>query len=415
MEKIKINNLFKIFGEDPQQGLKMVRAGKTKEQIYEETGLTVGVNDATFSVEKGEIFVVMGLSGSGKSTLVRMFNRLIEPTAGEILVDGEDVLKMDANQLVTFRRKKTGMVFQSFALMPHQNVLDNVCFGLELDGMEKQKREERAMNALKQVGLEGWEKAYPSELSGGMQQRVGLARGLAVDPDILLMDEAFSALDPLIRTEMQDELLKLQDLDERTIIFISHDLDEALRIGDRIAIMEGGRIVQVGTPEEILQNPADDYVRAFFRGVDPTGVISAGDIVRDSQPTYIWHSKEASPRAILEKLNNSERDYAYILGSEHQFHGVVSIDSLREAIEKSGKEKSKLEDAFISDASPVKDTDSLQDILPLVASHSWPIPVLDENNKYLGTVSKNRFLRTLHRAEDTEQNFSDLNNSQMER
>ena len=202
MEKIIVNNLFKVFGSEPEQGIKMLKEGKTKNEIYDETGLTIGVQDASFTVNQGEIFVVMGLSGSGKSTLVRMFNRLIEPTSGEILIDGEDVLKMSQNELVKFRRKKTGMVFQSFALMPHLSVLDNVCFGLDLAGAEKDKREERAMTALKQVGLEGWEKAYPKELSGGMQQRVGLARGLAVDPDIMLMDEAFSALDPPIRTEM---------------------------------------------------------------------------------------------------------------------------------------------------------------------------------------------------------------------
>jgi glycine betaine/proline transport system ATP-binding protein len=402
MEKIIVNNLFKVFGDEPEKALQMLKEGKTKNEIYDETGLTVGVQDASFTVNQGEIFVVMGLSGSGKSTLVRMFNRLIEATSGEILIDGEDVLKMNQNELVKFRRKKTGMVFQSFALMPHLSVLDNVCFGLDLAGADKDKREERALVALKQVGLEGWEKAYPKELSGGMQQRVGLARGLAVDPDIMLMDEAFSALDPLILTEMQDELLKLQDQHERTIIFISHDLDEALRIGDRIAIMEGGRIVQVGSPEEILQNPADDYVRAFFRGVDPTGVISAGDIVRDSQPTYVWHRKEGSPRAILEKLNDTDREFAYIIGSERQFFGVVSIESLREFIESDAEDKSDIRKAFLEEAETVRDTDSLQDILHLVAGHSWPIPVLNENDKYIGTVSKNRFLRTLHRAEDTE-------------
>ena len=406
MEKITVKNLYKIFGSDPQKGLELLKQGKNKEQIYEETGLTVGVQNSSFTVNKGEIFVVMGLSGSGKSTLVRMFNRLIEPTAGEIIIDGEDVLKMNQNELVMFRRKKTGMVFQSFALMPHLTVMDNVCFGLDLDKVDKQKREERALDALKQVGLEGWGKAYPKQLSGGMQQRVGLARGLAVDPDIMLMDEAFSALDPLIRTEMQDELLKLQDQHERTIVFISHDLDEALRIGDRIAIMEGGRIVQVGTPEEILQNPADDYVRAFFRGVDPTGVISAGDIVRDSQPTFVWHSYEAGPRAVMEKLSDADREFGYIIGSERQFHGVVSTESLQKVVETESDQK--LEKAFLKGVETVKDSDSLQDILHLVASHSWPIPVLDENNKYPGTVSKNRFLRTLHRAEDTEANMANM-------
>ncbi|WP_163336420.1 glycine betaine/L-proline ABC transporter ATP-binding protein ProV [Desulfopila sp. IMCC35008] len=405
MSKIVIKNLYKVFGSSPRKALSLIADGKTKEEIYETTGLTVGVQDAGFEVEKGEIFVVMGLSGSGKSTLVRMLNRLIEPTSGEILIDGENILKMDKKQLVKFRRSKTSMVFQSFALMPHLNVLDNVAFGLELDGVEKETREERAIDALKQVGLEGWEKAMPDELSGGMQQRVGLARGLAVDPDILLMDEAFSALDPLIRTEMQDELLKLQDRHERTIVFISHDLDEALRIGDRIAIMEGGKVVQVGTPEEILQNPADDYVRAFFRGVDPTGVISAGDIVRDNQPTVIWHTPQAGPRATLERLNNLDREYAYILDSEHHFYGVVSTDSLRTLLDKKDSGEKKIEDAFIREALAVRDTESLQDILPQVASKPWPVPVIDEDSTFKGVVSKNLFLRTLHRAENGGDNF----------
>lgn len=397
MSQIEIKNLYKIFGPNPAAGMELIRAGKTKEEIHEETGLTVGVLDASFTVNKGEVFVVMGLSGSGKSTLVRMLNRLIEPTSGSVLVDGDDVMEMNREQLVAFRRDKTSMVFQSFALMPHQTVLNNVAFGLELSGVSKEQRYERSMDALKQVGLDGWEKSYPKELSGGMQQRVGLARGLAVDPDIMLMDEAFSALDPLIRTEMQDELLKLQDRHERTIVFISHDLDEALRIGDRIAVMEGGRVVQVGTPEEILQNPADDYVRAFFRGVDPTGVIAAGDIARDSQPTVIWHTPEGSPRATLEMLNTRDMEFAYVLDSERRFYGIVSTDTLRQAIDKGA---TKIDEAFIKNAKTARVDDSMQDFLPEVASHAWPIPVIDEHNIYKGVVSKNLFLRTLHRAEE---------------
>ncbi len=401
MSKISVKNVYKIFGSSPQKALSLLKEGKNKDEIYESTGLTVGVQDASFEVNKGEIFVVMGLSGSGKSTLVRMLNRLIEPTAGEVLVDGENILQMDKKQLVQFRRSKTSMVFQSFALMPHLTVLDNVAFGLDLDGAEKSSREKRALDALKQVGLDGWENAYPSELSGGMQQRVGLARGLAVDPDILLMDEAFSALDPLIRTEMQDELLKLQDRHERTIVFISHDLDEALRIGDRIAIMEGGKVVQVGPPEDILQNPADDYVRAFFRGVDPTGVIAAGDIMQDNQLTVIWRTPKGSPRATLELLNNKDREYAYVLDSEKRFYGVVSTDSLRELLQKPANDGEKtLEQAFLREALAVKDNENLQDILPQVASSPWPVPVIDEASTFKGVVSKNRFLKTLYRAED---------------
>ena len=397
MEKIRVENLYKIFGSKPQAGLKMLGQGHDKASVLEETGMTVGVNDASFTIEAGEIFVIMGLSGSGKSTIVRMLNRLIEPTAGRVFVNGEDVTAMNTEQLVRFRLHNMSMVFQSFALMPHQTVLDNAAFGLELAGVDKAKRHERAREALEQVGLAGWEDQYPAQLSGGMQQRVGLARGLAVDPEILLMDEAFSALDPLIRTEMQDELLKLQEEHQRTIVFISHDLDEALRIGDRIAIMEGGKVIQVGTPDDILQNPANDYVRAFFRGVDPTGVISAGDIVRDSHPTMVV-TKEGSLRTAHEILSGSERDYGYALDARRRFLGVVSSESIRDALE-AGKPSNPLRQAFLEDAKAVHMDDSMQDILPMVASSQWPVPVVDENGVYKGVVSKYRFLTTLHKTE----------------
>lgn len=398
MEKIRVENLYKIFGENPEKGMELIRKGKDKEAILEMTGLTVGVQDASFSVNSGEIFVVMGLSGSGKSTLVRMLNRLIEPTSGKVLVDGKDVLQMKPDELVKFRLHNMSMVFQSFALMPHLTVIENVAFGLNLAKVEKAKQEERAIKALEQVGLAGWEDSRPDQLSGGMQQRVGLARGLAVDPDILLMDEAFSALDPLIRTEMQDELLKLQKHDQRTIVFISHDLDEALRIGDRIAIMEGGRVVQVGTPEEILQNPADDYVRAFFRGVDPTGVISAGDIVRDTQLTII-KSRVGSLRAAHELLSSQDRDYGYVLDSEKKFLGLVTSEKVRDLLE-SGAADNPIDQGFVKEIPTAGFDDSMQDILPEVASSKWPVPVVDEQGVYKGVVSKNRFLRTLHRTEE---------------
>jgi glycine betaine/proline transport system ATP-binding protein len=398
VDKIIVENLYKIFGDNPKKALQLLSEGHNKESVHEKTGMTVGVDDASFAIQAGEIFVIMGLSGSGKSTIVRMLNRLIEPTAGKVIVDGENVTQMSQDELVKFRLKNMSMVFQSFALMPHLSVLDNAAFGLDLAKIDKAKRKKRAMEALEQVGLAGWENSYPRELSGGMQQRVGLARGLAVDPDILLMDEAFSALDPLIRTEMQDELLKLQEEDQRTIVFISHDLDEALRIGDRIAIMEGGRVVQVGPPEEILQNPADDYVRAFFRGVDPTNVISAGDIVRDTHPTIVV-SKKGSLRATHELLSSSERDHLYVLDPKRRFIGIVSSESLRDALE-SGKPDNPVSQAFLENATPVNLNDSMQDILPQVASSSWPIPVVNDENVYKGVVSKNRFLRTLHRTEE---------------
>jgi glycine betaine/proline transport system ATP-binding protein len=401
MEKIIVKDLYKIFGPNPKKAIPLLKNGQDKAEIFEKTGMTVGVNDASFTINSGEIFVVMGLSGSGKSTIVRMLNRLIEPTAGTVIVDNKDVTKMGPDELVSFRLHNMSMVFQSFALMPHLTVVENAAFGLELAGIEKTKRRERAIQALDQVGLSSWEDSYPDQLSGGMQQRVGLARGLAVDPDILLMDEAFSALDPLIRTEMQDELLKLQEQHQRTIVFISHDLDEALRIGDRIAIMEGGNVIQVGTPEEILQNPANDYVKAFFRGVDPTNVISAGDIARDSYPTII-KTKVGSLRAAHELLSGSDRDYGIVLDTKRRFLGIVSSDSLRDAIEE-GASDNPIDKGYVADTKPVKEADSMQDILPEVASKSWPIPVVDDDNVYKGIVSKNRFLKTLHRADQPTQ------------
>ena len=399
--KLEVKNLYKIFGAYPEKAMKLLDEGLDKEAIFEKTETTVGVQNASFEIYTGEIFVIMGLSGSGKSTMVRMLNRLIEPTTGEVLVDGQDIVSMNDDELVKLRRAKLSMVFQSFALMPHMTVMQNAAFGLEMDGVDKETRNKRALQALEQVGLDAWAECMPHELSGGMQQRVGLARGLAVDPDILLMDEAFSALDPLIRTEMQDELLKLQAKAKRTIVFISHDLDEAMRIGDRIAIMEGGRVVQVGTPEEILQNPADDYVRAFFRGVDPTNILTAGEIATDTQVTIVI-TEGKNPRVALQRLIKNDRDYGYVVDSERNYKGLVSADTLREVIESPDAEHL-IKDAFIDAAVTAKASDSMQDILPLVADHPWALPVLDDDGKYLGAVSKNLFLKTLHRNQNGEQ------------
>jgi glycine betaine/proline transport system ATP-binding protein len=342
----------------------------------------------------------MGLSGSGKSTLIRMLNRLIDPTSGQVFVDDRDVAAMSKDELVALLRKDMSMVFQSFALMPHMTVLENAAFGLELAGFSKEERETRAMESLDQVGLKAYASSYPRELSGGMQQRVGLARGLAVDPSIMLMDEAFSALDPLIRTEMQDELLKLQAEHRRTVVFISHDLDEAMRIGDRIAIMEGGRIVQVGTPEEILKDPADDYVRAFFRGVDPTNVFSAGDIVRDQQVTIIRHEGDG-PRSAQERLISQDRFYGYVLDANRKFLGVVSVDGLKEIIKREG-DNAALANAFIPEAQSVHIDSTMQEVIPYLTDSPWPVPVVDDDGLYKGAISKNIFLETLYRVDPTE-------------
>jgi glycine betaine/proline transport system ATP-binding protein len=263
--KIVVKNVYKIFGNRAKDALTMVQNNQSKDQVLAQTGCVVGVNDLSLSISSGEIFVIMGLSGSGKSTLVRHFNRLIDPTSGEILVDGENILTYDMEALRNFRRHKISMVFQSFGLLPHKTVVDNVAYGLTIRGESKAQCAERAQHWITTVGLQGYEKKYPHQLSGGMRQRVGLARALAADTDIILMDEAFSALDPLIRAEMQDQLLELQSNLKKTIVFITHDLDEAVRIGNRIAILKDGRLIQVGTPKEILYSPADDYVDRFVQ------------------------------------------------------------------------------------------------------------------------------------------------------
>ena len=282
---ISVNSLWKVFGNNPERVMTPEYADRTKADIQAELGCVVALQDVSFNVSLGEIFVVMGLSGSGKSTLIRCLIRLIEPNAGEIVIDDENILEYDDRRLNDFRRRKSAMVFQHFGLLPHRTIIDNAAWGLEIQGMGKRERHERAMESLELVGLRGWENAYTTELSGGMQQRVGLARALTVDPEILLMDEPFSALDPLIRREMQDELLNLQQRIQKTIIFITHDLDEALKLGDRIAIMRDGKIIQMGAPEDIVENPADAYVSEFIRDVSKTKILGAGSIMESPQAT----------------------------------------------------------------------------------------------------------------------------------
>jgi len=389
-DKIAVKNLYKVFGKRPSEAMELLADGLDKDTIFERTGQTIGVLDASFTIREGEIFVIMGLSGSGKSTMVRMFNRLIEPTAGTIEIDGQDITKLDGPALRKLRRDTVSMVFQSFALLPHLKVIDNVAFGLELGGMERAERHARALEALEQVGLAANAQSYPDQLSGGMQQRVGLARALAADPPILLMDEAFSALDPLIRTEMQDELLRLQEENKRTIIFISHDLDEAMRIGDRIAIMEGGVVVQVGTPEEILKKPANDYVRSFFRGVDVSKVLTAKDIARRTQVTLI-DKPEQGPRAAMRLLGDFDREYGYVLGRGRKFVGVVSLASLEEA----KRVDATLEQALLPDGPTVTPDISLNDLMGVVAATPYAVPVVQEDGRYVGAVSKSTLLKAL--------------------
>jgi len=394
-KQIAIEHVFKVFGDAPQAALDLVRQGRTKQQILERTGQSIGVFDAHFTIEAGEIFVVMGLSGSGKSTLVRMLNRLIEPTAGRILVDGQDINALGDRALRALRRKDISMVFQSFALLPHMTVLDNTAFGLELAGVDRAERQRLAAAALEQVGLAGWGASYPDELSGGMQQRVGLARALASDPSILLMDEAFSALDPIIRTEMQSELLRLQQIQRRTIVFISHDLDEAMRIGDRIAIMKDGQVVQVGTPDDILRNPANDYVRSFVRGVDAAAVFKASDIARQ-RLTVVREHTDRGCRAALQLIESHDDDFAYVVSTAQRYLGTVSADSLRGALD-GHKGPLGLQHAFLPGVQPIAADARVADLFGQVAQAPCALPVVDTGGRYHGAISKTTLLRFMDR------------------
>jgi glycine betaine/proline transport system ATP-binding protein len=337
----------------------------------------------------------MGLSGSGKSTLVRLLNRLIEPTRGQVFLDGHDITKMSKKELIEMRRRQMSMVFQSFALMPHKTVVENAAFGLNVSGRPKEEQLERALAALDTVGLKPMADSYPDELSGGMKQRVGLARALATDAPILLMDEAFSALDPLIRTEMQDELVRLQDQEAHTIVFISHDLDEAIRIGDRIAIMEGGAVVQIGTPEEIVTSPANEYVRSFFYGVDVSKVFSAGDIAED-KVLAVFERPGVNVRAALAQLRDRNRNLGVVLGRDRQFRGMVSVNTLARAEGATGE--TRWSDAMIPGVTPAPRDMGLSEVLSLVTDSEYPVPVVDESGRYLGIIDRKILLQTLDKA-----------------
>ena len=393
--KIEVEGLYKVFGRDPDAALKAYADGRSKAEIQKDQGAVIGVADASFSVNEGEIFVVMGLSGSGKSTLVRLLNRLIEPTRGTVKIDGEDIVSASDERLREVRREKIAMVFQSFALMPHLTVIDNAAYGLKIAGVGKTERRKRAADALEAVGLSANLHNYPDALSGGMRQRVGLARALAVNPDIMLMDEAFSALDPLIRAEMQDELLRLQDEQRRTIVFISHDLDEAIRIGDRIAIMEGGRIVQIGTPEEIVSNPANDYVASFFRNVDVSQVLTVGEVAQKSLVT-VFERPGMEVGAALERLDEYGHHYGVIVDKGMRYRGVVFVDELLKA----KKEKRDLASALDKNVEPLSAATPLNDVMDRIAESANSLPVVDDKGRYCGALSKTLLIRALSRSDD---------------
>jgi len=378
MNKIQVKNLTKVFGSNPKEGVKRINKGESKEQILKETGMTVGVKNASFEVKPGEIFVLMGLSGSGKSTLIRLINRLIEPTDGEVLIDGQDITKMNKQDLIQTRRKKLSMVFQNFALFPHRTVLENVAYGLEVQGVAKSEREEKAIKSINDVGLKGYENSYPSQLSGGMQQRVGLARALANDSDILLMDEAFSALDPIIRKEMQDELLQLQSRLGKTILFITHDLDEALKLGDRIAIMKNGSIVQIGTAEEILENPANEYVYNFVEDVDRSKVLMASNIMKKPDVITTWKD---GPRVAIKKMEDAGLSSIFVVDKDKNLKGILTIDAAIKAY----KENKWVEDVLQSDFPTTEPTTPLSDLIGIAAETRYPIAVV-EDNKLVGII-----------------------------
>ncbi|MET3506071.1 quaternary amine ABC transporter ATP-binding protein [Halalkalibacter oceani] len=392
MSKIKVENLTKIFGKKPKRALELLAQKKSKDEILKETGMTVGVNQANFDVQSGEIFVIMGLSGSGKSTLVRLLNRLIEPSAGSVWFDGVDLAKMDDKTLRNVRRQKIGMVFQKFGLFPFRSVVSNVEYGLEVQGIPKQQRQEKALEALKLVGLEGYEEKYPNELSGGMQQRVGLARALANDPDVLLMDEAFSALDPLIRKDMQDELLDLQVKMQKTIIFITHDLDEALRIGDRIMIMRDGAIVQIGTPEDILTNPKNHYVEKFIEDVDRAKVLTAEHVM--IKPEVLYPEKEG-PRVALQRMKDRGLSSIFVTKRNKELLGIIHASQVSELIK---QQKNSVDSIIVEDIPRVQLDTPLSELLDQLAVSSVPLAVVDEG-KLKGIIIRGAVLGALAGSE----------------
>jgi len=378
---ITVESLWKIFGDKGLDVLKSDLRNEPKENVLEKTGCVMAVRDVSFTVNRGEFFVIMGLSGSGKSTLIRLLLRLIEPTAGGIYVNGDDICRYNSEQLMNFRRYTTSMVFQHFGLLPHRTVLDNVAYGLKIRGIDKKERYDRAYEAIETVGLKGWEQYMPKALSGGMQQRVGIARALANDTEILFMDEPFSGLDPMIRREMQDELIELQDKVHKTILFVTHDLHEALKVGDRIVILRDGKIVQIGYPEDVISSPADDYVREFVQDASPAKVLTAGRIM--DQPDallYEWQGLKAA----LHILKTAKEEHVFMLGRNRKLLGIVTTKRLKNIIKNTG---ATLKDALNEeDLKVVSPETTLEDLFPLAAEAEYPIAVVDDERRFLGEI-----------------------------
>lgn len=389
--KVEVKDLSKVFGRKNQRekALDLLDQGKKKSEILDETGATVGVSRANLEVQEGEIFVIMGLSGSGKSTLVRMLNRLMEPTEGAVLIDGDDIMQMNEKDLREVRRKKVSMVFQNFGLFPHRTVLENTEYGLEVQGYSEQDRKEKAGKALDNAGLGQYKDQSPNQLSGGMKQRVGLARALANDPEILLMDEAFSALDPLIRRDMQDELMEMQERMQKTIIFITHDLNESLRLGDRIAIMKDGEVVQVGTGEEILTNPANEYVRRFVEDVDRSKVLTAENIMERANTITLGKS---GPRVALQRMNAEGLTNMLVLDENKTLKGYVTADDAADAVEANNTSL----ESIVQTGVPTVGKDALiNDLYDIIHDTKTPVAVVDKNERVLGIVVRSFVLGAL--------------------
>ena len=384
-QQIEVNGVWKVFGNSPERALQSEYAPKSRTEIQEELGLVIALRDVSFTVDPGEIFVVMGLSGSGKSTLARCLIRLIEATKGQIRFDGDDILAYSPEQLMQFRRSKVAMVFQHYALLPHRRVLDNVAYGLEIRGMEKEDRQRAASETIETVGLKGWEDYYPREMSGGMQQRVGLARALTVNPDVLIMDEPFSGLDPLIRREMQDELISLQSALRKTIVFITHDLNEALKLGDRIAIMRDGEIIQEGSPEEIVTLPTDEYVTEFVRDVSRAKVIQAKAIMREPPVVYEWQG----PRAALRTMENHGRDAMFLISRDFKLRGILTEERAKALASQRIKS---LEGVEVTPALTTSPETYIEEIIPIAARSDYPVAVVGDNRSLLGEIRRGALL-----------------------
>ncbi|HPU95562.1 MAG TPA: betaine/proline/choline family ABC transporter ATP-binding protein [Bacillota bacterium] len=385
---ISTRGLTKVFGYSPQAAVKLLREGMDKDAVFRKLGSAVGVYDVSLDIERGRTFVIIGLSGSGKSTLVRLMNLLLRPTCGSLLFEGEDIVGLKGNDLIDYRRNKVSMVFQGFGLMGHRDVLGNVCYGLEVKGVRKDKRIDRAMEMIGLVGLSGWEHQPISSLSGGMKQRVGLARALANDPEVLLMDEPFSALDPIVRRDMQFELLGIQKKVKKTMVFITHDINEAFKLGDRVAIMKDAKVVRIGSPEEILSDPGDEYIEQFVRDIDRSKVLLARNVM--ITPASLVKIGDG-PNVALKEMKSNSISSVFVIGDNMDLVGIVTLDSAMKARAANLSLTEIIENDII-----VTDPDTpIADLIPIAARAKFPIAVLDPTRRLLGIVTKAAVLSSL--------------------